>query len=54
MTDIEVILTNTPTIAARDIAREEKPQGLKENMKVAKCGGGVASKRCKKIIRKRN
>ena len=42
MTDIEVILTNTPAIAARDIAREEKPQGLKENMKVAKCGGGVA------------
>ena len=42
MTDIEVILTNTPAIAARDIAREEKPQGLKENMKVAKRGGGVA------------
>ena len=42
MTDIEVALTNTPEIAARDIAREEKPQGLKENMKVAKRGGGVA------------
>lgn len=41
MTDIEVALTNTPEIAARDIAREEKPQGLKENMKVAKRGGGV-------------
>lgn len=42
MTDIEVALTNTPAIAARDIAREEKPKGLKENMKVAKRGGGVA------------
>lgn len=42
MTDIEVILTNTPEIAARDIAIEEKPQVLKENMKVSKRGGGVA------------
>ena len=42
MTDIEVALTNISEIAARDIAREEKPQGLKENMKVAKRGGGVA------------
>lgn len=42
MTDIEVALTNIGEIAARDIAREEKPQGLKENMKVAKRGGGVA------------
>ena len=42
MTDIEVTLTNIGEIAARDIAREEKPQGLKENMKVAKRGGGVA------------
>ena len=42
MTDIEVALTNIGKIAARDIAREEKPQGLKENMKVAKRGGGVA------------
>ena len=42
MTDIEVALTNIVEIAARDIAREEKPHGLKENMKVAKRGGGVA------------
>ncbi len=42
MTDIEVALTNIGEIAARDIAIEEKPQGLKENMKVAKRGGGVA------------
>lgn len=42
MTDIEVALTNIGEIAARDIAKEEKPKGLKENMKVAKRGGGVA------------
>ncbi len=42
MTDIEVALTNIGEIAARDIAKEEKPQGLSENMKVAKRGGKVA------------
>ncbi len=42
MTDIEVALTNIGEIATRDIAREEKPQGLKENLNVAKRGGGVA------------
>lgn len=42
MTDIEVALTNIGEIAARDIAHEEHPQGLKENMSIAKRGGGVA------------
>lgn len=42
MTDIEVALTNLGEIATRDIAREERPQGLKENLNVAKRGGGVA------------
>ena len=42
MTDIEVALTNIGEIAARDIAITEKPQGLEENLKVAKRGGGVA------------
>lgn len=42
MTDIEVALTNIGEIAARDIAIAEKPIGLKENLKVAKRGGGVA------------
>lgn len=42
MTDIEVALTNIGEIATRDIARGEHPQGLTENMKVAKRGGGVA------------
>lgn len=42
MTDIEVALTNIGKIATRDIAREEHPQGLNENLNVAKRGGGVA------------
>lgn len=42
MTDIEVALTNIGEIATRDIARGEHPQGLKENLNVAKRGGGVA------------
>ena len=41
MTDIEIALTNIGEIAARDIAREEHPQGLKENLRVAKRGGSV-------------
>ncbi len=42
MSDIEVALTNIGEIATRDIAKEEHPQGLKENLNVAKRGGGVA------------
>ena len=42
MTDIEVALTNIGEIATRDIAREEHPNGLGENIKVAKRGGTVA------------
>jgi len=42
MTDIEVALTNIGEIATRDIAIIEKPQGLNENIKVAKRGGKVA------------
>ena len=43
MTDIEVALTNIGEIAARDIARAEHPEGLHENLKVAKRGGQVAN-----------
>ena len=42
MTDIEVALTDIGEIAARDIAKAERPIGLKENIKVAKRGGSVA------------
>ncbi len=42
MTDIEVALANIGEIATRDIAVAEQPKGLKENLKVAKRGGGVA------------
>ena len=43
MTDIEVLLTDLGEIATRDIATSEHPQGLEENIKVAKRGGQVAS-----------
>jgi len=42
MTDIEIALTNIGEITTRDIAKEEKPIGLNENLKVAKRGGRVA------------
>ena len=43
MTDIEIALTNIGEIAARDIALNEHPSGLKENLKVAARGGSVAN-----------
>ncbi len=42
MTDIEVTLTDLGEIATREIAKEHKPYGLKENINVAKMGGDVA------------
>ena len=42
MTDIEVLLTDLGEVATRDIARNEQPKGLKENLIVAKKGGEVA------------
>lgn len=42
MTDIEVALTNIGEIVTRDIAKKEKPVGLKDNLNVAKRGGSVA------------
>ena len=42
MTDIEVVLADLGEITARDIAKEERPQGLKDNLKVAKRGGDVS------------
>ena len=43
MTDIEVLLTDLGEIATRDIAESKHPQGFKENMKVSRKGGQVAS-----------
>ena len=44
MTDLEVAITNIGELATREIARNEKPQGLNQNRKVARRGGGVAKK----------
>ena len=42
MSDIEVALTDLGEIATRELVKEYKPYGLKENKKVAKAGGNVA------------
>lgn len=44
MTDIEIALADIGELTTRDIARNKKPQGLEENIKVAKLGGEVAKK----------
>ena len=43
MTDIELVLTTLGEITTRDIAKEEHPKGLKENIKIASRGGSVAN-----------
>lgn len=42
MTDIEVTLTDLGEIATRELEKEHRPYGLKENKKVAQMGGNVA------------
>ena len=42
MTDVEVVLTELGEITTRDIVKNKKPQGLTENIKVAKMGGEVS------------
>lgn len=42
MSDIEVVLTDLGELTTRDIAKKEHPQGLKENLNVAKRGGNVS------------
>ena len=44
MTDVEVTITNIGELATREIAKNEKPQGLIQNRKAAKRGGGVAKR----------
>ena len=43
MTDIEIALADLGELATRDIALLEYPEGLKENLNVAKRGGQVAN-----------
>ena len=42
MSDIEVTLADLGEIATREVAKKNKPQGLKENIEVAREGGSVA------------
>ena len=43
MSDIEVALADLGEIATREIAKKHNPQGLKENIEVAKRGGKIAN-----------
>lgn len=42
MTDIEVTLADLGEIATRELVKEHKPYGLKENREIAKRGGKIA------------
>ena len=42
MDNLELILTDLSEEATKRLAAKKKPQGLKENIDVAKIGGGVA------------
>ncbi len=43
MSDIEVTLADLGEIATREIAKKRNPQGLKENIEVARRGGKIAN-----------
>ena len=42
MTDIEIALTDLGEIATRELAKRKNPQGLKENIEIARRGGKIA------------
>ena len=42
MSDVEVLLTDLGEVATRELAKEHKPHGLKQNKKIAKMGGNTA------------
>ena len=42
MSDIELVLTDLGELTTRDIAKTEKPTGLKENLNIAKRGGKIS------------
>ena len=50
--DIEVLLTDIGEVTTRELAKKQKPQGLKENKMVAKIGGEVAKNTRKDIEEK--
>ena len=43
MSDIEVTLADLGEIATREIAKKHNPQGMKENIEIARRGGKIAS-----------
>ena len=49
MTDVEVALADLGEIATREIAKKKNPQGLEENIDVARRGGNIAGNARKEI-----
>ena len=43
MTDLEVLLTTVGEVTTQELAKEKHPNGLKENIQIAKSGGEVAN-----------
>ena len=42
MSDVEVLLTDLGEVATRELAKEHRPYGLKQNKEIAKMGGNTA------------
>ena len=49
MTDLELVLTMLSEASTKEISKTVKPQGLEENVTVAKMGGSVAKNARKEI-----
>ncbi len=62
MSDLELLLTDIGEVATRELAKEHKPYGLKQNREIAKRGGNIAKNTRdnlekelgKKVITKKN
>lgn len=52
MSDLEVLLADIGEVTTRCLAKKHRPQGLEENKKVAKTGGGIAKNTRRDIEKK--
>ena len=54
MTELEVLLTDIGELTTKELVKEYKPNNLKENINLAKVGGGIANNTKKDIENKLN
>ncbi len=52
MTDVEVALADLGEIATREIAKKQNPEGLDENIEIARRGGKIAGNARKDLEQK--